>query len=420
MEIIADLQIHGPYARACSNKTTIPILEKNAKLKGLDLLGTADFQHPLWNKHLKEHLTEDDKGILWTKNKFPFIWQTEVSLMYSQGGKGRRVHNLIFAPNTDVADQIIEALGKRGRLDYDGRPIFGFSCIELVDMMMGISDKIEIVPAHCMTPWFGLFGSKSGFDSLEECFQERSKRIHAVETGLSADPSMMRRLKFLDGKQIVSFSDAHSFWPTRLGREATIFDLKELSYDNLIKSIRTGVGLKETLEFFPEQGKYHWDGHRACGVSLSPKESQKLGGYCPKCGKPLTIGVEYRIEELADREIGEKAPNTRPYKSLIPLLEIIQIGLGLANPFSKKCWEVYYNFTNKLGSELEILLNTERQKLEEIDRKIADMIIKVRGGHVRYKPGYDGEYGIPIFDPNEKIEETKIDAKKQKSLMDFK
>ena len=224
--ITADLQIHSRYAQACSKQTNIENLEKYARIKGINLLSTADFTHPLWRKELDEKLTEDENGILWTKSKFPFLWGTEISLMYKQGGKGRRIHNLIFSPNKEVTDQITEALGKKGRLDYDGRPIFGFTSIELIDMVRGISNDIEIIPAHAWTPWFSIFGSKSGFDSIKECFQEKSKYIHAIETGLSSDPEMNWRLSQLDNINLVSFSDAHSFWPWRLGREATLFNTK--------------------------------------------------------------------------------------------------------------------------------------------------------------------------------------------------
>ena len=237
--IIADLQIHSRYAAACSKNTTLDLLEKYARIKGLDLLGTGDFQHPLWNKEIKEKLKEDENGILWSSTKFPFIWQTEISLMYRQDGKGRRIHHLIFAPNGEVADQIIAFLGSKGRLDYDGRPIFGFSSIELVDFMRDISNDIEIVPAHCMTPYFGLYGSKTGFDSLKDCFKDNTKHIHAIESGMSADPPMLWRLK--EDVNIVSFSDAHSYWPWRLGREATAFDC-DLSYKNILEAIRRRKG----------------------------------------------------------------------------------------------------------------------------------------------------------------------------------
>src|SRR3990167_5008571 len=236
MEVIADLQIHSKYARATSKDISIENLEKYARIKGLDLLGVGDFQHPLRRKEIDEKLKEDDKGILRTKTGFPFLWQTEVSLMFSQGGKRRAVHLLIFAPNTETADKIIKYLGSKGRLDYDGRPIFGMPCKQLVKDLKEINNDIEIIPAHAFTPFFGAYGSKSGFDSLAECFEEQVDNIYAIESGMSADPSMIWRLK--EKINIVSFSDAHSFWPFRLGREATIFDIKELSYENIVKAIR--------------------------------------------------------------------------------------------------------------------------------------------------------------------------------------
>src|SRR5271157_3531958 len=302
MEIIADLQIHSRFARATSKDITIDNLEKYARIKGVNLLGTGDFQHPLWNKEIKEKLKEDTNGILWSSMGFPFIWQTEVSLMFSKNGKKRAIHLLIFAPNTEIADKIINYLGSKGRLDYDGRPIFGIIGEQLVKDLKEISDKIEIIPAHCMTPWFGLYGSDSGFDSLEECFGDQAKNIHAIESGMSADPAMLWRFK--EKVNVVSFSDAHSFWPWRIGREATIFDLKELSYDNIMKAIRSGEGLKATIETPPEYGKYHYDGHRSCNFSCSPNETKKLNGICPICGKKLTIGVDYRVEEIAKEKEG--------------------------------------------------------------------------------------------------------------------
>ncbi|MEM3091504.1 MAG: endonuclease Q family protein, partial [Candidatus Pacearchaeota archaeon] len=297
MKIIADLQIHSKYARATSKDISIENLEKYARIKGLNLLGVGDFQHPLRRKEIDEKLTEDSEGILWTKTEFPFLWQTEVSLMFFQGGKRRAVHLLVFAPNKIVADKIVSYLGSKGRLDYDGRPIFGISCRDFVKNLKEIDDKIEIIPAHAFTPWFGLYGSQSGFDSLKECFQDQIEKIYAIESGMSADPKMIWRLK--ERTNIVSFSDAHSFWPWRLGREATIFEIKKISYDEIIKAIRTGVGLQSTIETPPEYGKYHWDGHRNCNFSCSPEETKKLKGICPICKKELTIGVDYRIEQLA-------------------------------------------------------------------------------------------------------------------------
>lgn len=399
MIFISDLHIHSGYSRACSKQISVENLEKYAKIKGVDLLGTGDFQHPIWIKHLKENLKEDQNGILRTKNGFPFLWQTELSLMYTQDGKGRRVHHVVLAPNGETASQITEALGKKGRLDYDGRPIFGFSSIELVEMMNSISKKVLIIPAHIWTPWFGIFGSKTGFDSVEECFKEKSKHIYALETGMSSDPAMNWRLSKLDKYNLVSFSDMHSFWPWRMGRESTIFDFKELTYENIFNAIKNGKksGLSSTIETDPEYGKYHYDGHRNCGVSFSADEAKKLKNICPVCKKPLTLGVEHRVEELADRPIGFKRKNLIPFLDLIPLSEIISAvhGFGLA---TKKTWETFYKLNKEFGSEFNTLLKVPEQELKKIvDVKLAEAIIKNRNQQIKVKPGYDGEYGIPLI-----------------------
>ena len=391
--IIADLQIHSRYARACSRNTNFDLLEKYARIKGLNLLGTGDFQHPIWNKEIKDKLKEDENGILWSKTGFPFIWQTEISLMYKQV-KSRKVHHLIFSPNTEVSDQVIHALSKKGRLDYDGRPIFGFTSIELVDMMKEIDDKIEIIPAHCMTPYFGLYGSISGFDSLQECFQDNAKHIHAVETGMSADPAMLWR--FNDAKRInlVSFSDAHSYWPWRLGREATVFDFKELTYDNVIKAIRTGNGLKSTIETSPSYGKYHYDGHRSCKINFSPEQTKKANGICPKCSKPMTIGVLNRVNELAGEKEGFKPENAKNFIDLIPLTELIATNLNTKSLSSQKVWLIYNNLIEKFNNELNVLINISYNDLiNVVDAKLAKLIVDIRNGKLEIIPGYDGVYG---------------------------
>ncbi len=397
IEIFADLQIHSKYARATSKNISIENLEKYAKIKGIDLLGVGDFQHPERRKEIDEKLKEDDKGILRTETGFPFIWQTEVSLMFSQGGKRRAVHLLIFAPNKKIADEITKYLGSKGRLDYDGRPIFGIKARDLVFDLKNIDDKIEIIPAHCMTPFFGLFGSKSGFDSLKECFEDMSDKIYAVESGMSADPSMLWRFKEIaEGKaRVVSFSDAHSFWPWRLGREATIFEFDELNYDNIIKAIRTGKGLKATIETPPEYGKYHWDGHRNCGFSSSPEETKKLNGICPKCGKPMIIGVDYRVEEVAEKEKGFRAENGVDFYKLVPLHELIAF-VYETSMATKKAWAVYNSLIEKFGSELEILLRVSKEEMvkKDIDEKLIELILKNREGTLHIDPGYDGEYGV--------------------------
>ena len=322
MRIIADLHIHSKYSRGCSKELNLSNLEKWARIKGLGLLGTGDFTHPEWIKELKENLTGDGTGILKTKSGFPFVLQTEISLIYSQGGKGRRVHVLILAPGFEVSDRITAYFKKNGRVDYDGRPIFKISAQHLVKDLREISEDIEVIPAHIWTPWFSLFGSNSGFDSVEEAFGDQAEHIHSLETGLSSDPGMNWRLSSLDRYQLVSFSDSHSYWPWRLGREATVFDI-ELNYKSLLKALRTGEGLVETIEVNPNYGKYHFDGHRNCGVSFSPEQTTQTRGICPVCKRPLTIGVLSRVEKLADRSEGYKLKNAKPYRSLIPLSELI-------------------------------------------------------------------------------------------------
>ncbi len=409
MRIIADLQVHSKYARATSKDLSIENLEKYGRIKGLDLIGTGDFQHPLHRKEIDAALTEDDKGILRTKTGFPFIWQTEVSLMFSQGGKRRAVHLLVYAPNTKMADKITDYLGSKGRLDYDGRPIFGMTCRDLVRDLKKIDDKIEIIPAHCMTPFFGVFGSKSGFDSLSECFLDMSDKIYAVESGLSADPGMLWRFK--ENINVVSFSDAHSFWPWRLGREAAIFDIPELSYDNIIMAIRTGNGLWGTIETPPSYGKYHWDGHRDCNFSSSPEETKKLKGICPVCHKPLVIGVDYRVEEIAKEPLGYKPKDPKPYYTLVPLQELISF--VYKTPLAgKKCWGVYDSLIEKFGNELKIMIDVSQKELAEADPKLVDIIMANRAGKLKIKPGYDGVYGEVEFS---NLEET--DAISQKKLI---
>jgi uncharacterized protein (TIGR00375 family) len=400
MRLIADLHIHSRFSRATSKTLNIANLEKYAKIKGLNLLGTGDFTHPEWIKELKNELTEDGSGILKTKTNFNFLLQTEISLIYTQDGKGRRIHNVVLAKNFDVVEQINAELLKKGRLDYDGRPIFGISCVEFVEMMKNIDKDTEIIPAHIWTPWFSLFGSNSGFDSIKGCFKDQTKHIHAVETGLSSDPAMNWRLSQLDDFSIVSFSDLHSYWPWRIGREATIFDC-ELNYNEIINSLKNKK-IEMTIEVDPNYGKYHLDGHRACNVCLEPKEALKNKNICPKCKRPLTVGVLQRVEKLADREEGYNPKDAAPFKSLIPLSEILSalLNSGVA---SKKIWQEYNNLINNFDSELNILLEAKKDDLiKATNEKIADAIISNREGKIKIKPGYDGVYGQPIFENNEK------------------
>jgi len=404
MKIISDLHIHSRFSRATSQKLNIENLEKYAKIKGVDLLGTGDFTHPEWIKELKNELKEDDSGILKTKNNFPFILQTEISLIYTQENKGRRIHLVLLAKNFNIVDQITEFLKTKGRVDYDGRPIFKIPCDELTESMKKIDDGIEIIPAHIWTPWFSLFGSMSGFNSVEKCFKDQTKHIHALETGLSSDPAMNWRLSQLDKYALISNSDLHSFWPWRIGREATIFNLKELTYKNIIHALRTKEGLEGTIEVDPSYGKYHFDGHRNCKICMNPKDSIKVKNICPKCRRPLTIGVLHRVEELADRKEGFKPKDAKPFHSLIPLSEIIStlINSPLA---SKKTWKIYYDLINKSQNEFNIVLETKKEDLTKVvDEKIADAIIQNREGKITIQPGFDGEYGKPLFSDKDKVE----------------
>lgn len=424
MKQYIDLHMHSRYARACSTQLSLANIEKYARIKGLNIVGTGDISHPKWTEEIRKELIEDGTGILKSKTGFNFILQGELSLMYSQSGKGRRIHYVYLVPDLDTLKQVNSALIKRGRLDYDGRPIFGMSSIEFVDMMIDISKDIEIIPAHCWTPWFGLFGSMSGFDSVEECFGERAKYIHALETGLSSDPMMNWRLSSLDKYALVSFSDSHSFWPWRIGREATVLDIKP-TYKELINAIRTKNGLTATIEVDPNFGKYHYTGHRNCSVSLDPNNSRKFKDICPACSRKLTVGVLQRVEELADRPEGTIPEGAIPYHSLIPLSELISVVLK-KTVSSKDVWQVFNSLLD-VRTELEVLLETPYDELKAAsNEKMAEVIIKNREGKIKIRPGYDGVYGVPIIDEKEEQDYAKEAEKtiskykqKQTGLQEF-
>ena len=419
MRIIADLHLHSKYARACSKDLD---LEHNliwAKKKGIDLVGTADFTHPYWFKELKEKLVEAKEGLYeLTPRNSPlnkggtqggsilFMLTTELSCIYSQGGKVRRIHLCVFVPDLETVAKINGALLKRKvNLSADGRPIMGLSAIELTKIILDCNPKALVVPAHAWTPWFSVFGSYSGFDTLEECFGEMSKYIYAIETGLSSDPAMNWRLSALDKITLISNSDAHS--SANLGREANVFEISEnkLSYDEIYRIIKEKdkKSFLYTIEFFPEEGKYHFDGHRACKISFSPSQSKKNKGICPVCKKPLTIGVLNRVEVLADRPEGFK-PDTIPYKSLVPLPEVIGETLGVSKA-SKKVNALYEDLIIKGGNEFQILLDLSEEDLKKIAAPEIVLAVKnIREGKVRAIPGYDGEYGIiKALDGVEKI-----------------
>jgi len=379
-------------------------LDKWAKIKGIKILGTGDFTHPEWFKNLKENLMPAETGLFKLKNsnsETRFILTSEISCIYTKGGKVRKIHVIIFSPSLEVVEKINTQLGWIGNLKSDGRPILGLDAKELAKIVLNISDDCLIVPAHIWTPWFSIFGSKSGFDSIERCFEDYSKYIFAGETGLSSDPSMNWRLSALDGISLISNSDAHS--PQKIGREANVFDT-EISYQAIAEAIKSKNPQKflYTVEFFPEEGKYHFDGHRLCETRLSPQETKKYNGTCPVCGKPLTIGVLNRVEQLADRPEGFKPEGAVPFKSLVPLAEIIAdvLGLGVG---TKEGEREYQNLIEKFGSEFNVLLDVAREELERITSpEIAEGIVRVREGKVVREPGYDGVYGkIKIFSREE-------------------
>jgi len=337
----------------------------------------------------------EENGIFYYDD-FPFLITGEISLMYTQG-RGRRIHLVVFVPNIEVAEKIHGWLDTKGRRDYDGRPIFNISCRDFTAKMFEIDERIEVIPAHIWTPWFGVLGSKSGFDSLKEAFGDQINNIHAIETGLSSNPKMNWKLFELNNKSIVSFSDAHSFWPWRLGREATIFEVEKLTYDNLINSIRNN-SIKATIEVNPAYGKYHWDGHRNCGFSCSPEKTKELDGICPVCGKQLTIGVEYRVEERAD-QAEENNPNKKKYYELLPLHELIAL-VKSSSLSSQKTWKVYNQLIEKFGNEFNILLHVSKEEMvrENIENKLINLILQNREGKIKVKPGYDGEYGEALLE----------------------
>ncbi len=419
MRFILDLEIHSKYSRAVSPQMTLENLAIWAVKKGINILGTGDFTHPLWFKEIKEKLVEKEEGLYVLKKEYQknnlgldlekmrFLLSSEINCVYSKNGKVRKVHHLIYAPNIEIAEKINIQLSWIGNLKADGRPTLGLDSKVLLDILLKTSPDCVLIPAHCWTPWFGIFGSKSGFNSLKECFDELESEVFAIETGLSSDPPMNWRIPFLDEKAIISSSDSHSL--KRIGREAIVFDLKEaeINYKKIFEIIKNK---KEefwgTIEFFPEEGKYHYDGHLSCNLSFSPAETKKINGICPKCFKPLTIGVMSRIEELADknRPLGFKPAWAKNFYSLIPLDEIIAESLKLAVS-SKKVSEKYEEVLNNIGSEIYVLTQASKEELNKIDPVIKEGILRVREKKVFIKPGYDGSYGvIKIFQDEERNE----------------
>ena len=415
MRFIADLHIHSKFSRATSRDMTLDNLAHWAKIKGLSIVASGDFTHPEWFFLIKEKLEPVGNGFFRLKSILPpvngylkgmacrpdevqFILSTEISFIYSKKGRVRKVHLLLLAPDFESIEKINSRLSGLGNLRSDGRPILGLDAKHFVRIIAELCPRCVVIPSHIWTPWFSLFGANSGFDTIEECFEEMTPFIFALETGLSSDPPMNWRLSALDKYALVSNSDAHS--PSRLGREANVFDT-DFSFKGLVEALRTRDPAKflHTIEFFPEEGKYHYDGHRKCGVRLSPRESIQHKDICPKCGKKLTIGVMHRVVELADREEGVKPPFKIPYKSLIPLNEIIAGAIGKTSE-CQSVWDVYFRLVREFGSEHRVLAEVPIPELTRCQpERVGYGIDLVRRGKVKIIPGHDGDYGkISLFD----------------------
>jgi len=411
MKFVADLHIHSKYSRATSRDMVLESLAPWAKVKGIDLLATGDFTHPEWLFLMKERLEPMGNGFLRLKNgtatldappfkglpalarPVAFILSSELSFIYSKGGKVRKVHVMLLAPDFESVERINRRLQAVGNLGSDGRPILGLDVRLFCRMVAETAPRAVVIPSHIWTPWFSLFGANSGFDTIEECFEEMTPSIFALETGLSSDPPMNWRLSALDRFALVSNSDAHS--PSKIGREANVFEA-DFSFRGLVDALRTNDPAKflYTVEFFPEEGKYHYDGHRKCGVACAPRESLKTGDLCPKCGKKLTIGVLHRVEELADRESGGGRPGRIPYKNLIPLNEVIAEAIG-KTPECQGVSDLYFRFIREFGDEHTILTEVPAAELARVaPEKIAGAVDRMRRGQVSIQPGHDGEYGV--------------------------
>jgi len=413
MRFIADLHIHSHFSRATSRSLIPEDLFVWAQKKGITVIGTGDFTHAGWLSELQEKLEPAEPGLYQLKpelqkalaDRVPgscsspvrFVLSGEISCIYKREGRTRKVHNLILMPDFESVKELNDRLSRIGNLRSDGRPILGLDSRDLLEIVLETSDRAFFIPAHIWTPWFSLFGSNSGFDSIEECFGDLTSRIHALETGLSSDPLMNRRLSALDEYLLVSNSDAHS--PEKLGREANLFNT-HLDYDSLVKAMTQKNGFEGTIEFFPEEGKYHYDGHRKCRLSLHPSETRRRNGVCPKCGKPVTVGVLHRVYELADRE-ASKLP--KPFYSIIPLPEILSEILG-CGPSAKKVTVAYEERLAALGPELHILMDAPSKDIERAGgRLLAEAIDRMRESRVIRTEGYDGEYGvIRLFEESEK------------------
>ena len=393
MDYIADLHTHSRYAAACSDKLTIENIAKAADEKGINVIGTGDFTHPKWMQELKLSLKEDEEGTYRANDgKVRFVLSSEVCTISNPDGKGaKKVHTCILAPGIADAESISKSLSKHGNLASDGRPVLMISAEELANEIKDASPESILFPAHIWTPWFGALGAMSGFNTIEDAYGSAARHISGYETGLSSDPPMNWRVSKLDNYSMLSNSDAHSL--PKLGREATVFNLKELSYKYLSESIKNNKNIRMTVEFYPEEGKYHYDGHRNCKVSLSPEQSKKYNGICPVCRRRLTIGVMHRVDDLADRLEGYAPKASQSYLHVVPLIEIISsvIGKGQA---TAQAMGIYSSIIKKFGNEMNALINASPEDLKAADREVGNAIERVREQRIKVTPGYDGVFGI--------------------------
>jgi len=396
-EFVADFHIHSRYSRATSNQLTVQELAKWAKLKGIGVLGTGDFTHPLWLQELEDSLRPAEPG-LFEVDGARFLLTAEVNTLFYKRGRAHNIHHVLFAPSFESVNRINQELARFGSLSLDGRPLLQMEAWRLVEIVLGLEPRSMIVPAHAWTPHFALFGSNSGFDSVEECFEHQTQNIFALETGLSSDPAMNWRLSALDRYALISNSDSHS--ARRIGREANVFNCA-LGYDEIVGAIKTKDRTKflYTVEFFPEEGKYHFDGHRNCNIRWSPSQTKQQGFRCPVCGRRVTVGVMHRVESLADRPAGQQPSHAIPYKNLVPLEEIIADILGVGTG-TQTVEREYMNLMTRCGTEFDVLLKVAEDELRKVaPARVAEGIVRVRRGQVQIEPGYDGEYGkVKVFE----------------------
>lgn len=416
LRIIGDFHIHSKHSRATSLNMNIEEIAQFSKIKGLNLVGTGDFTHPRWLGEIKSSLEEFDGSGLYKIKANPnspvaFILSAEVCTIFEFESKSRKIHHVILTPKLDLIDQLNDRLRTRGDLEIDGRPTLKMTAPELVEEVIAVSQDNLIFPAHAWTPWYSLFGANAGFDRIEDCYQDMARRVYALETGLSSDPPMNWRLTSLDRLALLSNSDSHSAWPWRIGREANVFEIDNLTYWEIMDAIKTKDPrkFKFTIETDPSYGKYHWTGHRQCGVSVPASEAISLRNFCPKCGRRLTKGVEQRVEELADRPEGRKPPDAIEFTHLLPLSEIIATVIGSESPSSPRVWEQYNRLIDRFRDEYSVLLDASREEITEVaGGKIAEAIIGVREGSVKVTPGYDGVYGrIDLLAKDEKKKRPK-------------